>query len=270
MRLGRRADRREVLGGVGLAQRAADRAAVAHHRVGDDLLGVAEQREVLGQQVGLEQVDVARERADLDHRRPPRGCRRARARSLMSIRCSGWASRSFIIGSRLWPPAMIRASGPSRSSEAIAPVDAGRTLVLEWRGGLHGAPLLRQDCLAGNCLRGWPMSSRRSYCSGESVPMTGERGSSAAPVLAARRVQHRATPRCRRRDRAAPAPRGLAAAIGASRPSRASVSVPSRVDLADPRRHDVLALREVAQARGGGARVEALDRGRRRRACRPS
>ena len=25
------------------------------------------------------------------------------------------------------------------------------------------------------------MSSRRSYCSGESVPMTGERGSSCAP-----------------------------------------------------------------------------------------
>src|SRR5215217_3708468 len=38
----------------------------------------------------------------------------------MSIRCSGAASRSFIIGSRLWPPAMIRASEPSRSSAAIA------------------------------------------------------------------------------------------------------------------------------------------------------
>ena len=39
----------------------------------------------------------------------------------MSIRCSGLASRSFIIGSRLWPPAMTRASGPSRWSDAIAP-----------------------------------------------------------------------------------------------------------------------------------------------------
>ena len=39
----------------------------------------------------------------------------------MSIRCSGCASRSFIIGSRLWPPAMIRASGPRRLSDAIAP-----------------------------------------------------------------------------------------------------------------------------------------------------
>ena len=46
LRLDRRADRREVLGRVGLAQRAADRAAVAHDRVGDHVLGVAEEREV--------------------------------------------------------------------------------------------------------------------------------------------------------------------------------------------------------------------------------
>src|SRR3954452_17814013 len=38
----------------------------------------------------------------------------------MSTRCSGAASRSFIIGSRLWPPAITRASGPSRSSSARA------------------------------------------------------------------------------------------------------------------------------------------------------
>ena len=39
----------------------------------------------------------------------------------MSIRYSGFASRSFIIGSRLCPPAMMRASEPSLCSEAIAP-----------------------------------------------------------------------------------------------------------------------------------------------------
>ena len=39
----------------------------------------------------------------------------------MSIRCAGVASRSFIIGSRLCPPAMIRASPPRRPSDAIAP-----------------------------------------------------------------------------------------------------------------------------------------------------
>ena len=41
--LDRRADRPQVLGRVGLAQRAADRAAVADDRVGDHLLGVGEQ-----------------------------------------------------------------------------------------------------------------------------------------------------------------------------------------------------------------------------------
>src|SRR5215467_13560984 len=39
----------------------------------------------------------------------------------MSTRYSGLASRSFIIGSRLWPPAMIRASAPCFCSAAIAP-----------------------------------------------------------------------------------------------------------------------------------------------------
>jgi hypothetical protein len=38
----------------------------------------------------------------------------------MSIRCSGVASRSFIIGRSEWPPATSRDSGPSRSSSAIA------------------------------------------------------------------------------------------------------------------------------------------------------
>ena len=42
------------------------------------------------------------------------------ARSLMSIRYSGLAMRSFIIGSRLCPPATTRASSPSRSSSPMA------------------------------------------------------------------------------------------------------------------------------------------------------
>src|SRR3954452_8955652 len=46
----------------------------------------------------------------------------------MSMRCSGLASRSFIIGSRLWPPAMMRASGPRRCSAAIA----SSTLSARW------------------------------------------------------------------------------------------------------------------------------------------
>ena len=66
LRLHRRADGREVLGRVGLAQRAADRAAVAHDGVGDHVLGVAKQRQVLGEQLGLQQIHVAGQRPDPD------------------------------------------------------------------------------------------------------------------------------------------------------------------------------------------------------------
>ena len=38
----------------------------------------------------------------------------------MSTSVSGWASRSFIIGIRLCPPARIRASGPNLASSASA------------------------------------------------------------------------------------------------------------------------------------------------------
>jgi hypothetical protein len=56
----------------------------------------------------------------------------------MSMRYSGLASRSFIIGSRLWPPAMMRASSPSCCEQLERVVDAGRTRVLERCGYLHG------------------------------------------------------------------------------------------------------------------------------------
>ena len=62
----RRADRGQVLGRVGLAQRAAERAAVAHDRVGDHPLGVAEDRERGGQLGGLQQLAVPGHRADPD------------------------------------------------------------------------------------------------------------------------------------------------------------------------------------------------------------
>ena len=39
----------------------------------------------------------------------------------MSTRWDGFARRSFIIGRRLWPPAITRASEPARCRAAIAP-----------------------------------------------------------------------------------------------------------------------------------------------------
>ena len=102
------------------------------------------------------------------------------------------------------------------------------------------------------------MSSRCSYCSGASVPMTGEVGSFSGLVwrtsgyseprreAAALDVAQHALPRARRGDRRlAPEARERQRALG--------------VDLADARRVDRRALGEVAQARGRGARVHALD-----------
>ena len=174
------AHRRQILRRVGLAQRPADRAAVADHRVGDDLLGVAEQREPRCQQVGLQEVDVARHRADLDHPLVLADVGEVgQVVDVDQVRGLGEPQlhhREQAVAAGDDP--RLRAEPLERRDRAL---DAGRTLVLEWRRGLHGAPLLRQDCLAGNRLRGWPMSSRRSYCSGEPEPITGERGSSAAP-----------------------------------------------------------------------------------------
>ena len=63
----------------------------------------------------------------------------------MSISHSGRASRSFIIGSRLCPPAMTRASGPCRSSSSRASPTLVGADVVERGRDLHGAT----PCRAG-------------------------------------------------------------------------------------------------------------------------
>ena len=150
----------------------------------------------------------------------------------MSIRCSGVASRSFIIGIRLCPPAMIRAPGADALQRRDRALDAGRALVRQRCGGLHqlSFPGLQgrfRQALA--CAR--RASRSGSYCTGESVPITGERGRRAGRT-AGPRDRAAAPPGCRRSTLRSAGPFGLAAAIGASRPSRASVSVP----LCTPRR----------------------------------
>ena len=69
------------------------------------------------------------------------------------------------------------------------------------------------------------MSSRRSYCSGASVPITGETGSFSGAWWRTLGYSSRAA-RLPPSTLRSTAPAGLSAAIGASRPSRASVSVP--------------------------------------------
>jgi hypothetical protein len=138
----RREDRVEVLGRVGLAQRAADGPAVAHRRVGDQLLGLADDREALGEQVGLEDVAMPRERAD------------AHLRALV-------ADVGQLALERVDVDEVLRRGQPQlhHRQQRVAPgdqprlgaeplqqrdglVDARRARVLERRGYLHAAPSL--------------------------------------------------------------------------------------------------------------------------------
>ena len=55
----------------------------------------------------------------------------------MSMRYSGLAMRSFIIGSRLWPPATMQCLVAQPIQQTDGVVDARGALVLEWSRYLH-------------------------------------------------------------------------------------------------------------------------------------
>ena len=107
-------------------------------------------------------------------------------------------------------------------------------------------------------MRGWPTSSRCSYCTGESAPITGERGSASGRVL--RTSEYRAPAdgaggllrADRRARRVGHGDRGLAAEPGQR-------ERPARVDLADPRRVHPGAAGDAAEACLAGTRVQAFD-----------
>src|SRR4051794_18110337 len=169
----------------------------------------------------------------------------------MSTRYSGFASRSFIMGSRLWPPAITRASGPCFTSNAMAPS------TLSARSYSNGAgvctrlpgrqpPARLPDVLALLVLnrRVRPDHGRaRQILRRWRAPLRGEHPRREAAALDV--AQHR--PR-----RVAGGDRSLA-----SEP-RERQRAPG-VDLADARRLDVPALRVLPEAFGRRAGVEALD-----------
>src|SRR4051794_31604156 len=210
-------------------------------------------------------------------------------RSLMSIRTSGLARRSFIIGSRLWPPAMTRASGPWRSSAAIAPSTLVARSYSNGPGVCTSGPLLGR---AGGPGLGAAITvsvrrGRRAGRAGRSGRLLGHHAAAEettahagllARLVALRRVgpdDRRALEALRTRlpRLGIQQPRRQAAALdvaqhpaaragGGDRRLAAEAGERQRalrVDLADPRRADLPALREVAQALGGGAGVQAID-----------
>jgi hypothetical protein len=131
----RGATRRQVLGRVGLAQRAADRAAVAHTRVGDHALGVAEDRDARPISSDSSSVAVRVMRAD------PQLAVLALdvvqlVRSLMSIRYSGApaAASSSAAGCGRRRSARL---GTEALEQRDRIVDARRALVLERCWYLH-------------------------------------------------------------------------------------------------------------------------------------
>src|SRR3954447_1988250 len=196
----------------------------------------------------------------------------------MSMRTSGVARRSFIIGSRLWPPAMTRASGPWRWSAAMAPSTLVARSYSNGPGVCTSGPLLGR---AGGPGLGTAVAvadggRRLGHEAGIAEPAAD------AGLLARLVAVRRVGADDRRALQALPAP---LARLGATKPRRQAAALdvaqhPAararggdrglaaeagereralRVDLADPRRVDLPALREVAEARGGGPRVQAVD-----------
>src|SRR3954464_10632365 len=170
----------------------------------------------------------------------------------MSIRCSGVESRSFIIGSRLWPPATIRASGPRRSSAAIAPSTLVARSYSNGAGVCTGPPFLSGHAATHAGVRARLVLLRRF---GPDDRRARQRLRVPLAPLGVQQAGRQAAAGDVAQDfagRAGGGDRRLAAEPGERQRAL-------RVDLADPRRGDLSALREVAQAVSGRARVEAVD-----------
>src|SRR3954452_15152304 len=207
----------------------------------------------------------------------------------MSIRTSGLARRSFIIGSRLWPPAMTRASGPWRWSAAMAPSTLVARSYSNGPGVCTSGPLLGRAggpglgaAITVSVRRGRRAGRAGRYGRPLGHHAAAEETTAHAGLLARLVALRRVVPDDRR---ALEALRARLARLGIQQPRRQAAALdvaqhPAaragggdrrlaaeagerqralRVDLADPRRADLPALREVAEALGGGARVQAVD-----------
>ena len=132
-----RADRRahggQVLGRVGLAQRAADRAAVAHDRVGDHALGVGEDRQALARAAADSSRSrwrvIAPMRTSPSCSRDVARARRPADRCRSRTRAPRGAASSSAAGE--WPPASSRALRAELLEQRERLLDARRPLVVK-------------------------------------------------------------------------------------------------------------------------------------------
>src|SRR4051812_10576602 len=166
----------------------------------------------------------------------------------MSTRCSGLASRSFIIGRRLWPPAMMRASGPRRWS---APTASSTLRTRRYSNGPGVCTWLSFRVVPVGPLG--PVLDRRVRADDRrALELLG----GGLARLGVQRAGHEAAARHVAQDRAARRAGGGDRRLAAEARERQRAA---RVDLGDPRRLRRLALREVAEPLRGGAGVQALD-----------
>ena len=100
---------------------------IAHLRVGDLQRGLAQQRDRLAEQIGGDQLVLRRHRADDDLVAVLADPFQVRDAAEVDEVRRALASRSFIIGMRLWPPASTRPSSPKSASRPTASLtDVGR------------------------------------------------------------------------------------------------------------------------------------------------
>ena len=232
----RRADGAEVLGRVGLAQRAADGAAVAHHRVGDHLLGVARRS-------GSGAASTSERSSSTWRVSAPIRTSSARLADVGQLGEVVDVDQVLGVGQpQLHHRQQAVAAGDDPCSPSCLASDAIAPSTLVARSYSNGAgvcTLISSFPAAG---RGHPLARtadrprRGSYWIGESVPITGERGSALRPRLAHVGIQPARRAGCRRPDCAAPgrwarrrrsAPRGRAGPASACpwcRPRRSAAA----------------------------------------------
>ena len=131
---------RQVLGRIGLAERAADGAAVAHDRVGDATFGVVQDGEMLACQRGAEQFRVPGERAD-----PQLALLDPQVAELGEVvdvdQRLGLGQAELHHRDQAVPAGQHPGLRPELGQQRERVADAGRALVLKVRGYLHPCPL---------------------------------------------------------------------------------------------------------------------------------
>ena len=133
----RGAHRRQVLGGIRLAQRPADRPAVTYDRVGDHLLGIVEDPVVLAEHRGVQQVGMPGHRADGDLVSLDADV--AQVGQVVDVDQTVHVRDAQLHHREQAVPAGDDAGlGPVPFQEVEGVLDAGRAFVLEGRRSLHG------------------------------------------------------------------------------------------------------------------------------------